>query len=263
MEHTNLGAVAVRDRVNLECDMVGKYVSRRAAGELASEPVTAMTRRLAGRDIRSTAIERSQHFEIAKGAREATSPVRAASKTRSKPFAPATMIIVVDDEDRENEGDLTIAAEKVTPEAINFMATLRPRAGLPVDDAGAARRARDPADGRAEHLARSRPAFCVSIEAQGTDEHRHLRGRSRGDGARRRSIRRRGRPISRGPATCFRCARATGGVMVRAGQTEAAVDLARIAGPVSGRRHLRNHERGRHDGPRAASWRSSRSGTGC
>ena len=32
------------------------------------------------------------------------------------------MIIVVDDEDRENEGDLTIAAEKVTPEAINFMA---------------------------------------------------------------------------------------------------------------------------------------------
>ena len=45
------------------------------------------------------------------------------------------MIIVVDDEDRENEGDLTIAAEKVTPEAINFMATLRPRADLPVDDA--------------------------------------------------------------------------------------------------------------------------------
>ena len=54
-----------------------------------------------------------------------------ASKPRS-PFSPievaiqafrdGRMIIVVDDEDRENEGDLTIAAEKVTPEVINFMA---------------------------------------------------------------------------------------------------------------------------------------------
>src|SRR5258705_908524 len=57
------------------------------------------------------------------------------AKTRRKkksPFAPieaaveairnGKMIIVVDDEDRENEGDLTIAAEKITPEAINFMA---------------------------------------------------------------------------------------------------------------------------------------------
>ena len=41
---------------------------------------------------------------------------------RSTPFSAGDMIIVVDDEDRENEGDLTIAAEKVTPEAINFMA---------------------------------------------------------------------------------------------------------------------------------------------
>ena len=54
-------------------------------------------------------------------------------RRRKSPFAPiedaieairdGEMIIVVDDEDRENEGDLTIAAEKVTPEAINFMAT--------------------------------------------------------------------------------------------------------------------------------------------
>ena len=41
------------------------------------------------------------------------------------------MVIVVDDEDRENEGDLTIAAEKVTPEAINFMAHARTRPDLP------------------------------------------------------------------------------------------------------------------------------------
>ena len=53
-------------------------------------------------------------------------------RRRSSPFAPieeaieairdGQMIIVVDDEDRENEGDLTIAAEKITPAAINFMA---------------------------------------------------------------------------------------------------------------------------------------------
>ena len=52
---------------------------------------------------------------------------------RKSPFAPiddaikairnGEMIIVVDDEDRENEGDLTIAAQRITPEAINFMAT--------------------------------------------------------------------------------------------------------------------------------------------
>ena len=60
------------------------------------------------------------HIKIAKGARP------------SGPFAPVEeavaaikrgeMVIVVDDEDRENEGDLTMAAEKVTPDAINFMA---------------------------------------------------------------------------------------------------------------------------------------------
>src|SRR5687767_1602740 len=63
----------------------------------------------------------TSNIRIAKGAR------------RRSPFAPiedaiaairdGQMIIVVDDEDRENEGDLTIAAEKVTPDSINFMAT--------------------------------------------------------------------------------------------------------------------------------------------
>ena len=59
------------------------------------------------------------------------------------------MVLVVDDEDRENEGDLTLAAEWVTPEAINFM--LRWARGLVCMpcDAHAARRARDRADGAA------------------------------------------------------------------------------------------------------------------
>ena len=82
---------------------------------------------------------------------------------RKSPFAPiddaieairdGEMIIVVDDEDRENEGDLTIAAEKVTPEAINFMAThgrgliCMPMTEERLDGA------RHAADGRAEHRA--------------------------------------------------------------------------------------------------------------
>ena len=48
------------------------------------------------------------------------------------------MVIVADDEDRENEGDLTIAAEKITPESINFR-EIRPWLDLPRDDAGAPR----------------------------------------------------------------------------------------------------------------------------
>ena len=47
------------------------------------------------------------------------------------------MVVVVDDEDRENEGDLVIAAQFATPEAINFMATHGPRADLPLPDRGA------------------------------------------------------------------------------------------------------------------------------
>ena len=47
------------------------------------------------------------------------------------------MVIVVDDEDRENEGDLTMAADLVTPEAINFMARLGRGPDLPVADRGA------------------------------------------------------------------------------------------------------------------------------
>ncbi len=63
------------------------------------------------------------------------------------------MIVVVDDEDRENEGDLTLAAEFVTPEAINFMAKYRPWTDLPGADRGARRLSAPLPHDAAEHLA--------------------------------------------------------------------------------------------------------------
>src|SRR5215813_5891515 len=62
-----------------------------------------------------------RRIEIAKGARKKASPF-ARIEDAVEAIRVGRMIIVVDDEDRENEGDLTIAAEKVTPEVINFMA---------------------------------------------------------------------------------------------------------------------------------------------
>src|SRR5712691_968415 len=63
----------------------------------------------------------TRHIEIAKGARKRPSPF-ARIEDAVDAVRAGRMIIVIDDEDRENEGDLTIAAEKVTPDAINFMA---------------------------------------------------------------------------------------------------------------------------------------------
>src|SRR5437762_3155878 len=63
-----------------------------------------------------------KNIEMAKGARKRSTSPFAGIGEAIDAFRAGRMIIVVDDEDRENEGDLTIAAEKVTPEAINFMA---------------------------------------------------------------------------------------------------------------------------------------------
>ena len=140
------------------------------------------------------------------------------------------MIVVVDDEDRENEGDLTLAAEKITPEAINFMATHG--RGL-ICLALTAQ--------RLDHLqvplvsksntSRHGTAFCEPIDAASGV----TTGISAADRAHtiRVSI-----DPSAGPEDLARPGHIpplraqTGGVLVRAGQTEAAVDLARLAGLV-------------------------------
>ncbi len=138
------------------------------------------------------------------------------------------MVVVVDDEDRENEGDLTLAAEKVTPEAINFMATHgRGLICLAMTEERLDHLRIRPMT--AENTSRFGTAFFESIDARD--------GITTGISAydRAETIRVCLNPASR-PADLARpghmfplCAR-KGGVRVRAGQTEASVDLARLAG---------------------------------
>ena len=143
-------------------------------------------------------------------------------------FRDGKMIIVVDDEDRENEGDLTIAAEKITPAAINFMA--RHGRGLicmPMTEERLAEL--DVPLMVAQNTTTFDTAFCVSIEAKGVTS----TGISAADRAATvlAAIDSKTRPgdLAR-PGHMFPLRARNGGVLVRAGQTEAAVDLARIAG---------------------------------
>ena len=126
---------------------------------------------------------------------------------------------------------------------------LRPRADLPVDDAGAARRARDSADGVAEHLA-VRHRVLRADRGEGPDDDRHLGRRSRGDGAGGdRSGDQAVGPGAAGPHVPAAVARRRRDRARRADRSGGRSRADRRA--LSGRRHLRNHERGRHDGARA------------
>src|SRR5688572_6383432 len=166
-------------------------------------------------------------IRIAKGARK-----------HATPFAPiddaiaairdGRMIIVVDDEDRENEVDLTIAAEKVTPEAINFMARFgrglicMSMTGDRLDELEIPLMVN-------QNTTRFNTAFCVSIEATQSVS----TGISAADRAAtvHAAIDPTTKPVDLArPGHMFPLRARDGGVLVRAGQTEAAVDLARIAG---------------------------------
>ena len=139
------------------------------------------------------------------------------------------MVVLVDEEDRENEGDLVFAADFVTPEAINFMATHGRGLDLPADHRGACRAAESRADGRAQPLG-ARHEFH-RLDRGGERRHdRDLGGGPRAHDARG------GRAPTRGPADIvqpghiFPLMAQQGGVLVRAGHTEAGCDLARLAG---------------------------------
>ncbi len=140
------------------------------------------------------------------------------------------MIVVVDDEDRENEGDLTLAAEKVTPEAINFMAKYgRGLVCLAMTEERLDHLRLGPMS--AENTSNYGTAFCEAIDARD--------GVTTGISAydRARTIKVAIDPATRPsdlarPGHVFPLRARKGGVLVRAGQTEAAVDLARLAGMV-------------------------------
>ncbi len=143
-------------------------------------------------------------------------------------FRAGRMLVVVDDEDRENEGDLTVAADRVSPEAINFMA---------LHGRGLICLALSPDRCDALHLPLMTPrntsrfgtAFCESIDARdGVTTGISAADRARtiqvamDPGAKPTDLAR--------PGHIFPLRAREGGVLVRAGQTEAAVDLARLAG---------------------------------
>jgi 3,4-dihydroxy 2-butanone 4-phosphate synthase/GTP cyclohydrolase II len=138
------------------------------------------------------------------------------------------VLVVVDDEDRENEGDLTIAAEKVTPEIINFMATHGRGLICLTLTAERCDQLRLPLM-TPHNTSNFGTAFCESIDArEGTTT-----GISAAD--RTQTILTAINPATRPgdlsrPGHIFPLRAREGGVLVRAGQTEAAVDLARIAG---------------------------------
>jgi len=138
------------------------------------------------------------------------------------------IVIIVDDEDRENEGDLTMAAEKITPEAINFMARFgRGLICLSLTEERCDFLRLAPMTSANESAFHT--AFTESIEAR--------EGVTTGISAadRARTIKVAVDPASRAsdlvrPGHIFPLRARKGGVLVRAGQTEASVDLARMAG---------------------------------
>ena len=140
------------------------------------------------------------------------------------------MIVVVDDEDRENEGDLTLAAEKVTPEAINFMAKYG-RGLICLAMTGERLDYLRIGPMTKENTSPYGTAFYESVEAR--------EGVTTGISAhdRARTIQVAIDPTSRAadlvrPGHVFPLCARKGGVLVRAGQTEASVDLARMAGLI-------------------------------
>jgi len=140
------------------------------------------------------------------------------------------MVVVVDDEDRENEGDLTLAAEFVTPEAINFMARFgRGLICLTLTEERADYLRLGPMT--SENTSRFGTAFTESVEArEGVTT-----GISAADRAHTIRVaidsRSTANDLAR-PGHVFPLRSRKGGVLVRAGQTEASVDLARMAGLI-------------------------------
>src|SRR5690349_20337865 len=147
-------------------------------------------------------------------------------------FRDGRILVVIDDEDRENEGDLTVAADKITPDIINFMAT-NGRGLICLALAPEICDRLDLQPMSQVNTARFGTAFCEAIDA--------AEGVTTGISAydRARTIEVAMRPDSKPndlarPGHVFPLRAKAGGVLVRTGQTEAAVDLAKLAGLHAG-----------------------------
>ncbi len=145
-------------------------------------------------------------------------------------IAAGRMIILIDDEDRENEGDLVLAAEKVTPDAINFMAR-HARGLICVAVTPERAEALQLTPMASENTATFGTAFTVSVDARvGVTTGISASDRARtiealvAPGTRPEDLAR--------PGHIFPIRAQPGGVLKRAGQTEGSVDLARLAGLV-------------------------------
>jgi 3,4-dihydroxy 2-butanone 4-phosphate synthase/GTP cyclohydrolase II len=167
----------------------------------------------------------TKNIRIAKGARK-RSPFASIEEAVAA-IRDGQMIIVCDDEDRENEGDLTIAAEKVTPAVINFMAK-HGRGQICLSMMGARLDELEIPLAVNSNTTTFGTAFCVPIDLKGAGT-----GISAADRAATviAAINSKTKPsdLAR-PGHVSPLRARDGGVMVRAGQTEAAVDLARMAG---------------------------------
>ena len=167
--------------------------------------------------------------EGTKAERSETQPRLASIEDAIREMRAGRMVIVVDDEDRENEGDLTMAAESVTPEAINFMAT-HGRGLICLAMTGERLDELELAPMVPDNTALHGTAFTISIDAKGLGVTTGISAHDRA-----RTIEAAVDPKSRSqdfarPGHVFPLRARPGGVLERRGQTEAAVDLARLAG---------------------------------
>src|SRR5277367_3599784 len=166
---------------------------------------------------------------IAPGGALDESPIFASIETAIEELKAGRMVVIVDDDDRENEGDLVMAAEMITPEAVNFMAT-HARGLICLSITGERADELDLGPMTPCNTSPCGTAFTVSIDARG-------RGVTTGISAYDRTqtilaaIEPSTRPEDLGrPGHVFPLRARTGGVLERRGQTEASVDLARLAG---------------------------------
>lgn len=139
------------------------------------------------------------------------------------------MIVVVDDEDRENEGDLTMAAEMITPEAINFMA-MHGRGLICLAMTGERLQELSLGPMASDNTSLGGTAFTCSIDLKGQGVTTGISAHDRAQTIKAAVDPSKHATDFARPGHVFPLCARTGGVLERRGQTEAAVDLARIAG---------------------------------